>query len=32
MTGLGWFVLGFLVGGFLGVTCMAAVSFARNED
>lgn len=32
MTGLGWFILGFVGGGFLGVACMAALAFARNGD
>ena len=31
MAGLGWFILGFFGGGFLGVTCMAAVAFSRSE-
>lgn len=31
MTGLGWFILGFLCGGFIGVACMAALAFARSE-
>lgn len=32
MTGLGWFILGFIGGGFLGVMCMAALSYARSGD